>query len=90
MINFENSLKNKTDSLKKLIQLNYKYALDLGCGSGADSIAFSELGLSVVAVDQSNSTPNTYCPTSKGNYTPFKALWLRSWFSILFSLFHFC
>ena len=53
MINFENSLKNKTDSLKKLIQLNYKYALDLGCGSGTDSIALSELGLSVVAVDQS-------------------------------------
>lgn len=53
MINFEKSVKNKIEHLKKFIIPDYKHALDLGCGSGSDSIALSELGLSVDAVDQS-------------------------------------
>ncbi len=39
MINFENSLKNKMESLKNFISPTYKTALDLGCGTGIDSIA---------------------------------------------------
>lgn len=53
MINFENSLKNKTENLKKFFEPNYKTALDLGCGTGVDSIALSRLGLNVTAVDHS-------------------------------------
>ena len=53
MINFESSVKNKIERFKNFIMPEYKHALDLGCGSGADSIALSELGLSVDAVDQS-------------------------------------
>ncbi|MBK7104766.1 MAG: class I SAM-dependent methyltransferase [Ignavibacteriae bacterium] len=53
MINFENSLKNKTENLKKFIEPNFKSALDLGCGTGVDSIALSQLGLKVTAIDNS-------------------------------------
>lgn len=53
MINFENSLKNKIVTLKIFIHQNHKAALDLGCGSGADSIALTRLGLRVDAVDHS-------------------------------------
>jgi len=53
MINFENSLTNKMENLKKFIESNYKTGLDLGCGTGVDSIALSQLGLKVTAVDHS-------------------------------------
>ncbi|PID57899.1 MAG: hypothetical protein CR986_08250 [Ignavibacteriae bacterium] len=54
MINFEKSLKNKTESLRNFVEKQYNNALDIGCGTGVDSIALSELGLKVDAVDQSN------------------------------------
>ncbi|MFZ1290861.1 MAG: class I SAM-dependent methyltransferase [Melioribacteraceae bacterium] len=53
MINFENSLKSKIENLKKFIEPNFKTALDLGCGTGVDSIALSQLGLKITAVDNS-------------------------------------
>ncbi|MBK8944690.1 MAG: class I SAM-dependent methyltransferase [Ignavibacteriae bacterium] len=53
MINFENSLKNKIENLKNFIEPNYKSALDLGCGTGVDSITLSQLGLKVTAIDHS-------------------------------------
>ena len=53
MIDFENSLKNKIATLNNLCSINDRYALDLGCGTGADAIALSKMGLKVDAVDHS-------------------------------------
>lgn len=53
MIDFENSLKNKSRTLLNFISPTDRYALDLGCGTGADSITLSKLNLVVDAVDHS-------------------------------------
>lgn len=53
MINFENALRNKSKSLLNFISPKDQYALDLGCGTGADSITLSKLHLAVDAVDHS-------------------------------------
>jgi SAM-dependent methyltransferase len=58
MINFENSLQNKIERLKGFIEPNYYKALDLGCGTGVDSIALYKLGLKVDAIDQSSQMIN--------------------------------
>ena len=53
MIDFEKSLENKINWLQNFISPSYKTVLDLGCGSGVDSIALSKLGLNVHAIDHS-------------------------------------
>lgn len=53
MISLKNSIVNKKKFLLKYLDEDYKTALDLGCGTSADSIALSQLGLKVTAVDQS-------------------------------------
>ncbi len=58
MINFDKSLANKVKALKHFIKPEFKTALDLGCGSGADSIALTKNGLKVDAVDHSQKMIN--------------------------------
>ena len=53
MIDFDASLKNKVEYLKGFIEPEYKEGLDLGCGTGADSITLSKLGLKVDSYDHS-------------------------------------
>ncbi|MBM4176086.1 MAG: class I SAM-dependent methyltransferase [Ignavibacteria bacterium] len=53
MINLDSSVSAKKTLFPYFIQKNYKDAIDLGCGSGADSIALASLGLNVSAFDSS-------------------------------------
>ncbi|MDX1700017.1 MAG: methyltransferase domain-containing protein [Melioribacteraceae bacterium] len=53
MIDFESSLKKKIEYLHSFIEPEFRMGLDLGCGTGADSIALSKLGLNVRALDHS-------------------------------------
>jgi len=65
MINFEKALNNKTTSLANFISQNDKYALDLGCGTGADAIVLSKLSLKVDAVDHSKGMLDEAIKNSK-------------------------
>jgi glycine/sarcosine N-methyltransferase len=53
MINFETAIERRIDLLKSFTGKKTS-ALDLGCGTGIDSISLSRLGLAVDAVDQSD------------------------------------
>lgn len=53
MINFDSSVNTKKKLFPNFIKENHKTAVDLGCGSGADSIALASLGLQVTAYDNS-------------------------------------
>jgi len=54
MISFRNAVENKRRILANFIVPGMKYAADLGCGSGADSIALASAGLKVAAFDPSD------------------------------------
>lgn len=53
MISFRLALERKRESYKDLLKPGMKTAADLGCGTGLDSIALSQLGLEVIAFDPS-------------------------------------
>jgi ubiquinone/menaquinone biosynthesis C-methylase UbiE len=53
MVSFEKVVENKKRILKNFITPGMKYAADLGCGSGVDSIALASSGLKVTAFDPS-------------------------------------
>lgn len=53
MVSFEKAVENKKRLLKNFITPGMKYAADLGCGSGVDSIALTSSGLKVTAFDPS-------------------------------------
>jgi len=53
MISFGIAVENKKKLLKNFLNPEMKYAADLGCGSGVDSIALVSLGLKVTAFDPS-------------------------------------
>jgi len=53
MISFRSALERKRTSYKGVLKAEMKTAADLGCGTGLDSIALSQLGLEVTAFDPS-------------------------------------
>ena len=53
MISFDKAVEKKKTLFKNFIKPEMKYAADLGCGSGVDSIALVSLGLKVTAFDPS-------------------------------------
>jgi len=53
MLNFDKLIETRKESLKKFIEFDYKNAIDIGCGTGADSIALTMNGLNVVGYDTS-------------------------------------
>jgi SAM-dependent methyltransferase len=58
MVSFHKAVENKKKILADFISPGMKYAADLGCGSGTDSIAISSAGLRVAAFDLSNEMLN--------------------------------
>lgn len=54
MINFEALLEKRKAQLSNFIKQEYSSAVDIGCGTGVDSIALSMLGMRVTGFDPSN------------------------------------
>jgi len=54
MIGFDAALERRTAVLQKYISPDMKYAADIGCGTGLDSLSLSRNGLSVRAFDNSD------------------------------------
>ena len=59
MISFRKAVENKKKLFANFINQGMKYAADLGCGSGTDSIALASYGLIVAAFDSSDEMLNT-------------------------------
>jgi ubiquinone/menaquinone biosynthesis C-methylase UbiE len=53
MISFTEAVERKKKVLEKIITPGNKFAADLGCGTGTDSIALAKLGVKVSAFDPS-------------------------------------
>jgi SAM-dependent methyltransferase len=53
MISFDSLLKNRMDQLKLFVMGDQKTAIDIGCGTGIDSVALALLGLKVTSLDPS-------------------------------------
>ena len=53
MVSFSQSVEKKKEAFKSIIKPWMKTAADLGCGTGADSIALASVGLEVTAFDPS-------------------------------------
>jgi SAM-dependent methyltransferase len=53
MLNFDKLADTRTFALKNFIKDGYRYAIDIGCGTGADSIALARNGLKVTGYDTS-------------------------------------
>jgi ubiquinone/menaquinone biosynthesis C-methylase UbiE len=69
MINFDASILKRKEALKNFISAEDETAADLGCGSGLDSIALSQLGLKVTGFDISEDMINA----AAGNAARYKA-----------------
>jgi len=54
MISFDDSIEKRKSLLSKIVQPKNKCAADLGCGTGIDSAALTQLGLTVTGFDPSN------------------------------------
>ncbi len=53
MLNFESALQKRSALLRNFIRDSYKYAVDIGCGTGLDSISLALGNLKVTAYDTS-------------------------------------
>jgi len=53
MLGFENALQKRKNVLSEFIDSNYKNAIDIGCGTGLDSVSLSLNGLKVTGFDTS-------------------------------------
>jgi len=54
MISFDNAIEKRKSLLDNIVQPKVKNAADLGCGTGIDSAALTQLGLTVTGFDPSN------------------------------------
>ncbi len=53
MIPFEKAVKRKKELFKNLLKGSYKTIVDIGCGTGSDSLALAEIGYKVTSFDPS-------------------------------------
>jgi ubiquinone/menaquinone biosynthesis C-methylase UbiE len=66
MISFEKAVENKKNIFQKFLSPEMRFAADLGCGTGIDSIALSSLRLKVDAFDPSSEMIKAAKENAKG------------------------